>query len=174
MSRMMVFFVAVSACAGCNDAPPSIRLIIDQELEAEWQFDRIEFTATASRTAEGALCDPIRRTFGLDDLDDLPLIVALEAGEIYDEWVLFRLEAYRAGEESSEPFFTYQQRLVWPTEGFVDCRVTVADGCGESECPAGRQCVDGRCEDIPLPDALEDPAIRDDGISCWAEADGPS
>ena len=149
---------------GCSEAPRSLRLVIDTDLEVPEQIDQVRVTVTASRTDEGNVCEPVTRVFELVDPSELPLRVTFEAGTEYSAWVAFRVVGRLRlhGEE----VFRREARLAWPSSGRREVALSIDSRCYRVHCPATEHCVNGVCVGVPHPGIFDDLQYRDRGVSC--------
>ena len=172
----LLFSLTMVGCVG--EPPTGFLLVIDSEdLLVPDFFDEVEVTTTASKTAEGLLCEPIiRRLDVTDDCGGLPCYVGLEKGHEFDQWVALRVRAFLTDADlEMQEVYLYEQRLPWPVSGRRELRVSVDRECyyeDETEsCTATHgpeyHCVEGDC--VPVPDfgLFEDESRRESGVSCY-------
>jgi hypothetical protein len=147
-----------------------LRLLIDAELSVPTDLDELWVTIAASRTLEGNICEPVARVFTLERQTDLPLPLSIEMGEVYTEYVIFRV----VGKLDRAEVFRRETRAVWPSSGTADAEVLFDAACLDPErepCGENLQCVDNHCVGIPDPGIFEDLGRRDRGVSCDSAAE---
>jgi hypothetical protein len=163
-SRGVALMLAALALAACEDEPSVIRLVIgtDDEVDVSDDLDEIDLTLTASRTEEGNLCEPVTRAFPIDSADLVPLSVVVEQGDDYTAWFAFRVVARLEGVELAR----VEAKQEWAGPGPTQVAVELQGDCFGVACAEGEVCVDGDCEASPEGAFLDDPAFRDEGVSC--------
>lgn len=148
----------------CTDETRELRLVIDTDLEIPAELDEVFVEITASRTPEGQVCEPARRSFELGSSEELPLVLAIEPREEYTSWVAYKV----TGHERGEFVMAIESRVSWPSEGAVELELILDRRCVEMGCGSDAQCVDGACVVVPTPEVFGDLEIRDVGIPCDA------
>lgn len=150
--------------SSCTEDLREVRLVIDSDLLIPSELDEVFVEITASRTPEGQVCEPARRSFELESSDALPLILAIEPREEYTSWVAYKV----TGHERGDVVIEIESRVSWPSEGAHELELTLDRRCLELRCGSETQCVDGDCAVVPTPEVFEDLDIRDVGIPCDA------
>jgi len=162
--RIAIVSAAVVASASCGDeVGPGVRLILEASVAVPATLDEVVVEATASSTAGGRTCMPVRRTFRLVTAADLPIRVLWEFGPSYRSWVAFRVIWKQGGRD----LFARTVLQPAPGDGVHDVRVALEEACLTRTCGAGTQCVAGACTNLPSPDPF-DPTLVVPGTDCAA------
>lgn len=163
-SRRFLPLLLALALAACEDESSVIRLIIgtDDEIDVPDDLDEVMLTLTASRTAEGNVCEPVTRVFAIDGAELIPLSIVVEQGDEYTAWFAFRVAARLEGVELAR----VEGSQEWAGPGTTEVAVELEGDCLEVACGEGETCDDGECEASPSGVFLDDPAFRDEGVSC--------
>jgi hypothetical protein len=165
LAAIAAFAAASLLVGGCADDGPRLLLSIDSDLAIPEELDAIAVTVTASRTPEGALCEPVERQFEVASSGDLPLLIELTPGSSYDAWVAFRVVGSALGAEQ----VSEENRVPWPTDGPATFAVVLDAACvGVDSCSADEQCNEGDCSAIPSPGLFDGRFPIDEGIPCDA------
>lgn len=174
LSQAALLLIALSFL-GC-DGPPTVRLAVALNGPVPPRdFDMLLIEATASKTTSGQYCEPVSRVFLPQSPSELPLMIDIERGDEYGEYLVFAVRAYLSEGEDRDEVFRHQRRVRWPSEGLREERVAISATCYGLDCddPA-TQCGDERsCDDM-----VSEPGIFDtdaaetytiDEVSCFRE-----
>ncbi|MBI5488580.1 MAG: hypothetical protein HY905_14700 [Deltaproteobacteria bacterium] len=158
----LVLLLLAAGVPACTEPPRTLRVVVDSNMEVPGELDQIVVTATASRTAEGNICEPITRLFELPSAGSLPLRISIEIGSEYSQWGAVRV----VGRSHGTDLFLRELRVPWPAEGIRDLEVRLDRDCYGRTCGTNEQCVEGSCASVPFAGLFDDASYRDVGISC--------
>jgi hypothetical protein len=171
---LAVSSLAALAIGACSPAPLICIVVdLDDDLRQSGEVDFYLIDLAMSRTAEGRICDPVKRQF--DAHEPVPLRLCVERGDTYTSWLTYRIVAQDSIDEHAVRDVLHRVGVVrWPESGVHEERVTLESECRAAVrplCAEGTQCRDGSCEALPdplpeSPDLLDDLRYRDRGVSC--------
>lgn len=145
---LLLILCMFGVCSCSDSAGPVLWLRISAELEIPHEIEEIVVFVTASRSAQGDFCSPSQRTFPLRSSGDLPILIALEQGQQFQQWSSFLV----LGRKQGDTVISAEGRAVWPSEGEANVDIVLSRSCFEEVvCDLPNQCLDGQCVSIPSP-----------------------
>lgn len=170
MTPRHLLVLLLVASAGCADEGTAIRVIVDTSLRVPEQVSHIGIEVLAA-SESGDFCQPYRMTVTLPDSSLLPVVFDVRKGEVYTDWLIYRVLAELDEPGSRGPYtvFEWQSEPVdWPDEGSTDHHVEIAFDCYQGVCPEGfecnhcveqEQCTPDGCERLPDRNVFDDESL---------------
>jgi len=156
--------------AGCEEElPRSVRLVVGVNV-AVAQIDQITVRLIAGKDlGAGLTCEPEPAiSFDVHGAQDVPVILDVFPGPVYDVWVGYEVRWLREGTEISHA----TGRRPWPASGVAEIEVLLEPDCLTAVCAEHENCVAGAC--ITTGASPFDPTLREaDAQDCILRGEAP-